>query len=153
MANKTARKNVRKAAQEKGKVKRVPFGTVRLKMQLSDEDMAGFKARGMKTYWFNDIDGRIPRALAGGYTFVDPEHATSLGQSAMHGGNTDEGSKVSMIVSRGELEMRAILMEISIKDWKEDQKIKADHIASLMELHEFTGEDTGMVYGTGVSNV
>ena len=108
-------KNARKAAQEKGKVPRVPFGTPRLKMQLSDEDMAGFKARKMKTYWFNEIDGRIPRALAGGYSYVDPEHATSLGQSAMHGGNTDDGSKVSMIVSSGEREMRAVLLEIPLK--------------------------------------
>ena len=144
--------NVRKQAREKGKVKRVPFGTVRLKMQLSEEDMAGFKARGMKTYWFNDIDGRIARAEAGGYTFVKPDNATSLGQSAIHGGNTDEGSKVSMTVSRGELEMRAYLMEIPIKYWKEDQQTKADHVDSLMELHEFSGEDTGMVYGTGVRN-
>jgi len=141
--------NVRKQAQEKGKVKRVPFGTVRLKMQLSDEDMKGFKARGMKTYWFNDRDGRIPRAEAGGYSFVAHEHATSLGQSAMHGGNTDEGSKVSIIVSRGELEMRAYLMEIPIKYWKEDQQAKADHINSLMELHEFAGEDVGLTYGKG----
>lgn len=141
--------NVRKQAREKGKVKRVPFGTVRLKMQLSDEDMAGFKERGKKLYWFNDRDGRIARATAGGYSHVNPEHATSLGQSAIHGGNTDEGSKVSMIVSRGELEMRAYLMEISIKDWKEDQQTKADHIDSLMELHEFAGEDAGMMYGKG----
>ena len=143
---------VRNEAQEKGKVKRVPFGTVRLKMQMSDEDMKGFEERGMKTYWFNDIDGRIQRAKAGGYTFVDPENATSLGQSAIHGGNTDEGSKVSMIVSRGELEMRGYLMEIPIEYWKEDQQIKADHIDSLMELHEFTGEDTGKVYGEGSYN-
>ncbi len=141
--------NVRKEAREKGKVKRVPFGTVRLKMQLSDEDMAGFEARGMKTYWFNDRDGRLARAKAGGYEFVDPENATSLGQSAIHQGNTDEGSKVSMIVSRGELEMRAYLMEIPIEYWKEDQITKAEHIDGLMELHEFTGEDAGMMYGEG----
>ena len=140
---------VRKEAQEKGKVKRVPFGTVRLKMQLSDEDMKGFEERGMKTYWFNDIDGRIQRAKAGGYSFVDPENAMSLGQSAIHSGNTDEGSKVSMIVSRGELEMRAYLMEIPLKYWKEDQQTKADHIDDQMDLHEFTGEDAGSMYGKG----
>ena len=141
--------NVRKQAREKGKIKRVPFGTIQLKMQMSDEDMAGFKARGMKTYWFNDRDGRLARAKAGGYTFVNPEHVPSLGEGVMHGGNTDEGSKVSMIVSRGELEMRGYLMEIPIKYWKEDQKTNADHIASLMELHEFAGEDAGMIYGKG----
>ncbi|KKK92540.1 hypothetical protein LCGC14_2701930 [marine sediment metagenome] len=35
--------NARKQAQEKGKVARVPFGTVQLKMQLSAADEAGFK--------------------------------------------------------------------------------------------------------------
>ena len=142
-------KNARKAARQKGKVTRVPFGTVRLKMQLSDEDLAGFAERKMKTYWFNDRDGRIARAKAGGYTFVDPEDATSLGQSAIHRENTDEGSKVSIIVSRGEREMRAYLMEIPIKFWNEDQQAKADHIDDQMSLHEFTGEDAGKVYGPG----
>ncbi len=54
--------NARKQAQEKGKVARVPFGTVKLKMQLSAADEAEFKRRGMKPRWFNVADGRIERA-------------------------------------------------------------------------------------------
>jgi len=141
--------NVRKKAQQKGKVARVPFGTVRLKMQMSDEDMAEFKRRGKVTHWFNDIDGRIERAKAGGYTFVKPEHVSSLGQSAIHRGNTDEGSKVSMIVSRGELIIRAYLMEISKKFWDQDQAAKAKHIDSLEKVDPL-GEDAGMQYGPGL---
>ena len=144
--------NVRKKAQQKGKVKRVPFGTVRLKMQLSDEDMAEFKRRGMVTHWFNDQDGRIPRAKAGGYKFVDPEHATSLGQSAIHRGNTDEGSKVSMIVSRGDgPTVRSYLMEIPKRFWNEDQKSKEERIKGLEQADPLQGEDAGMQYGPGVT--
>ena len=146
--------NVRKKVQKQGQVARIPFGTVRLKMQLSDEDMKGFKRRGMKTYWFNDQDGRIPRALAGGYDFVKPEHATSLGQGAIHEGNTDEGSKVSMIVNKGGgPEVRAYLMEIPIKYWKQDQKAKAAHIDELERADPLTGEDAKYGYGTGVTRL
>lgn len=142
--------NVRKKAQKKGKVERVPFGTVRLKMQLSDDDMAEFKRRGMVTHWFNDQDGRLNRAEAGGYKFVKPEHAMSLGQSAIHRGNTDEGSKVSMIVSRGEPIVTAYLMEIQKRFWNADQKAKAEHIKSL-EQAEPLGEGAGIQYGDGVT--
>ena len=116
--------NVRKQVQEKGKVERVPFGGSRQRMQLSDADMKEFKRRGKKTYWFNDQDGRIERAKAGGYTFVKPEHATSLGSGAIHAGNTDDGSRVSLVVSKGEPVIRAFLMEIKKKFWDADQATK-----------------------------
>ena len=96
----------------------------KLCQQLSDADMKEFKRRGKKTYWFNDQDGRIQRALAGGYAFVKPEHATSLGGGAIHAGNTDEGSRVSLVVSKGEPVVRAYLMEIRKKFWDDDQATK-----------------------------
>jgi hypothetical protein len=148
---KVKKKTVRKAAQEKGKVARIPFGTVRLKMQLSDDDMKEFQRRGKKTYWFNEQDGRIPRAKAGGYSFVRPEHATSLGQSAIHQGNTDEGSRVSMIVNKGGgPDIRAFLMEISIKDWKEDQKAKEAYLLENEKADPIEG-GTDVGYGPGVT--
>jgi len=116
--------NVRKKEREKGKVDRVPFGGTRYRMQLSEADMKEFKRRGMKTRWFNDQDGRIQRALAGGYTFVKPEHATSLGTGAIHAGNSDDGSRVSLVVSKGEPVIRAFLMEIKKKLWDADQATK-----------------------------
>ncbi len=143
--------NVRKQAQEKGKVERVPFGTVRLKTQLSDADMKEFKRRGMKPRWFNYADGRIERAKAAWYTFVAPEHATSLGQSAIHQGNSDEGSKVSMIAGRGESQLRMYLMEIPIDLWEKDQKAKMDHIDDLEQQDPFEQDgQSGISYGTGV---
>ena len=143
--------NVRKQVREKGKVERVPFGTVRLKTQLSKADEDGFKERGMKPRWFNDTDGRIARADASGYSFVDPEHATSLGQSAIHQGNTDEGSKVSMMAGRGESQLRMYLMEISLKNWKSDQKAKMDYIDDLERQDPFDQDGaSGIGYGSGV---
>ncbi|KKM69162.1 hypothetical protein LCGC14_1453640 [marine sediment metagenome] len=143
--------NVRKAVQEKGKVARVPFGTVRLKTQLSKADDDRFKERGMKPRWFNDADGRLERARAAGYSFVDPEDATSLGQSAIHQGNTDEGSKVSMIAGRGESQLRMYLMEIPIKYWKADQAEKMDHIDQLEQQDPFEQDgQSGISYGSGV---
>ncbi len=59
MAN-TVKKPVREEAREKGKVARIPFGTIRQKTQLSKEDNDEFKRRGMVPHWFNDQDGRIP---------------------------------------------------------------------------------------------
>ena len=144
--------NVRKQVREKGKVERVPFGTVRLKTQLSVADEAEFKRRGMKARWFNDKDGRVERAKAGGYSFVSPENATSLGQSAIHQGNTDEGSKVSMIASRGEIQLRMFLMEIPIKYWKEDQALKAQRLVDNEQADPIQSDgESGIQYGSGVT--
>ena len=148
----TERQDVRKEAREEGKVARVPFGTVRLKTQLSEEEVQGFKDRGMVTYWFNDQDGRIPRALAAGYSHVDPKYATSLGQSAIHQGNTDEGSKVSMIAGRSESQLRMYLMEIPKKFWDEDQAAKEAHRVQLETADPVESDgESGITYGSGVT--
>ena len=52
---------------------RVPFGSHRTKLQLSDEDQKRFKDSGYVVRWFNDQDGRIEAAIRGGYTFVEPD--------------------------------------------------------------------------------
>lgn len=116
--------NVRRQARQEGKVERVPFGAARYKLQLSDADREEFTRRKMVPRWFNDQDGRIQKALGGGYNFVKPEYATSLGSGAIHQGNTDEGSRVSKVVSKGDPVIRAYLMEIKEKYWKADQALK-----------------------------
>jgi len=116
--------NARNSEKSKGKKARVPFGSMRLKTQLSDEDMKGFKARNVVTHWFNDSPGRIERALAGGYNFVKPEHALSLGQGALHRDGSDLADRVSLVVTRSEPIVRAYLMEIEEKFYKEDQAKK-----------------------------
>ena len=117
--------NERVSERGEGKVERVAFGGLRLKMQLSDSDMQGFKDRKKKTRWFNDEPGRIERAQAGGYKYVNPEDATSLGQGALHRDSTDlSRSRVSIVVTRGDPITRAYLMEIDEKFWVEDQAAK-----------------------------
>jgi len=94
-------------------------------MQLSKPDMQGFKDRKMVTRWFNDDPGRIERALAGGYNYVDPRNATSLGQGALHRDSTDlSRSRVSIVVTRGEPVTRAYLMEIKQEFFDVDQAAK-----------------------------
>ncbi len=117
----------RESERSEGKPVRVPFGSVRLKMQLSDADMKGFEARGMVTHWFNGTTGRLERALGGGYTFVDPKHAQSLGQGALHqDGNDPESNKRVSIVANPHSpdSKRAYLMEIPKEFYKEDQAKK-----------------------------
>ena len=118
--------NTRKSERSEGKTARVPFGGVRLKMQLSKDDMQGFKARKKITHWFNDDPGRIERAQGGGYNFVKPEHATSLGQGALHrdGKDPESNARVSIVVNRSDPVTRAYLMEISEKFYRADQATK-----------------------------
>ena len=146
--------NVRKQEREKGKVERVPFGGTRYKLQLSDADDKEFKRRKMVPRWFNDQDGRIQRALGGGYKFVKPEHAMSLGSGAIHEGNTDEGSRVSKVVSKGEPVIRAYLMEISKKFWTEDQAAKQkvnDKVDEALATGQAGGAKVENQYGPGVT--
>ena len=143
-----ARKSKKSVRKQDGP-ERVPFGSARQKMQLSDEEQKVFKARGMNPYWFTDRDGRIPRALAGGYSFVEQKYAQSLGQHAMHRQGIYEGSEVSLIVSRGEPVYRAYLMELPLKFHKKDQKAKAQRINKSEEAEPL--ESGGITYGTGVT--
>lgn len=117
----------RESERSEGKQKRVPIGGgLRSKLQLSESDEAEFKRRRMVKHWFNDDPGRLERAQAGGYKFVKPEHATSLGQGALHGDGNDAESnaRVSVVVSRSDPIQRAYLMEIYEKFYKEDQVAK-----------------------------
>ena len=76
--------------------------------------------------WFNDDPGRIERALGGGYNFVKPEYAGSLGQGALHrdGSDSESSVRVSQVVNRSEPITRAYLMEINKKFYGEDQRAK-----------------------------
>jgi hypothetical protein len=103
------------------KVKRVPFGAHRTKLQVED-GITGYRLR-----WFNDLDGRLDRAQEGGYEFVGREEVPSLGQGALHQDNSDVNSKVSKVVSRGTGKpVRAYLMKIKEAWYQEDQNAKED---------------------------
>ena len=115
---------IRQDEQSKGKRVRVPMGARRLKLQLSDAEQKAFEDAGFVTRWVNDNDGRVERALAGGYNFVSPDEARSVGSAEIHQGNTDVGKKVSKVVSRGEPIIRAYLMKIEKEYYDEDQEAK-----------------------------
>ena len=132
----------RESERSEDKVERVPFGGFRLKMQLSDADMKGFEDRGMVTHWFNDVEGRIQRALAGGYNYVDEKHAKSLGQSALHRGSTSLSSIVSIVVSRGHPVIEAVLMEIKKEFYAEDQ-VKKEAVNAQVDEALALGGKTG----------
>lgn len=105
--------------------KRVPMGGRRTKLQLSDEDAIALKKKGWTLRWINDKDGRIQQAQAGGYSFVTPEEAPSIGLYNLGGKSNDLNGKVSMIVSKGsDHPVEAFLMKIQTKYYNEDQRAK-----------------------------
>ena len=144
----------RKSEREEGKTARVPFGAQRLKLQLSDADEKEFLRKGYVLRWINDQDGRIERARSGGYEYVKPEEATSLGQGVIHQGNTDIGSVVSKVVSKGEPIIRAYLMKIQKKYYDEDQKAKnrkLDELDQTLNAGRAGGANVENAYGKGVT--
>ena len=148
--------NTRKSERSKGKTPRVPFGGFRLKTQLSEEDMAEFKRRKMHTRWFNDEPGRINRARAAGYDYVDPENATSLGQGALHrdGSDPESAARVSIVVSKEPPPLRAYLMEISMKFHKEDQAKKEERnqmVDDALAAGSAGGVEVENKYGPGMT--
>lgn len=118
--------NARKEEREEGRRVRVPFGARRSKLQLSDEEAKALDKAGYVARWVNDRDGRVERAIAGGYEFMKPEEATSVGSYEIGQSNSDVGDKVSKIVSRGDPVIRAYLMKIKKEYYEEDQKSKED---------------------------
>jgi hypothetical protein len=111
--------NARKSEKSKGKTERVPFGAHRTKLQVEDG------INGQVLRWFNDMDGRIERALDGGYQFVKPGEVPRLGQGQIHEDNSDLNTKVSKIVSRGtDKPIRAYLMKIRKSWYDKDQAAK-----------------------------
>jgi len=118
--------NVRKSEKSEGKRVRTRVGGMRLRTQLSEEDVKEFKRRKMVPRWFNDDPGRLERALGGGYNYVNPKHATSLGEGALHadGKDAESNARVSIVVNRSDPVTRGYLMEISEKFYKEDLAAK-----------------------------
>ena len=104
---------------------RVPMGGRQAKLQLSQEDAKRLKEAGWTCRWINDKDGRLQQALAGGYEFVTPQEAPSIGQHSLTKGSDDLNGKVSMIVTKGDADpFRGFLMKIKTEYYEEDQRSK-----------------------------
>lgn len=147
--------NVKKAEREEGRRTRVPFSGRRANLQLSEAERKALDEAGYVPRWVNDRDGRVERALAGGYEFVKPEEATSIGiYGDVHKGNTDIGDKVSKVVSRGEPIIRAYLMKIKKEYYEEDQKAKESvnkKVDKALSGGEAGGSGVENKYGPGVT--
>ncbi len=146
--------NARKEEREEGRRVRVPMGARRSKLQLSDQEAKALAEAGYVTRWVNDRDGRVERAQAGGYEFVKPEEATSVGNHEVAQGNTDVGGKVSKIVSRGDPVIRAYLMKIKKEYYDEDQKAKEEtnrRVDEALSGGEAGGAGIENKYGPGVT--
>lgn len=102
---------------------RIPMSMPLQKLQVPD-------IPGYHLHWMNGTPARIAQALKGGYTFVDPEEAdvvnTGLADSANASGNTDMGSRVSIVAGGGAgedgKEQRLYLMKLPLELWEEDQR-------------------------------
>ncbi len=148
-------KTPRREAREAGQPVRVPLGGRRSKLQLSEADQREFVRRKMIPRWINDDGGRLNAALAGGYNYVDPKYATSLGHGVLSEGNSDKGSRVSKIVTRAGVDGPAVwgfLMEINEKLWKADQDTKELRHAEVDKaLNIGDGGTDSNQYGSGVT--
>jgi hypothetical protein len=89
---------------------------------------------GYELYWFRGDAARIQRALRGGYEFVDESEVqvnfTGIGSSSITSGNTDMGSRVSVIagddLGQDGQPSRLILMKIKKELHEEDLQIAAE---------------------------
>ena len=137
---------------------RIPFSTPQQRLAVPD-------IPGYKTYWFRGEPTRIERALQAGYEFVDRgevklNNRDLLGSSSVEDGNSDLGTRVSIVAS-GELDKagqpaRLILMKIKEEWWKKDQEdaigpgsrldgVRRSVLGGLMG-QEGTSDDKAQVY-------
>lgn len=103
----------------------------RIPMSVPVQRLAAPDIPGYHLHWFNGTPERISRALDGGYEFVDEREAqvnnVSLGSTSTASGNTDMGSRVSVVsgeqLGKDGQPMRLILMKIRQEWYEEDQKL------------------------------
>lgn len=102
-------------APERQSRQRIPFGVPRAKMSVIANLPGYFLA------WINDDGGRLEEAQLGGYEFVARDEIILA--PGVTPTNSDQGSKVSMIVGRTKEggPQRAYLMKIR-NEWKEEAR-------------------------------
>lgn len=114
--------------------KRIPMSVPVQKLEAPD-------IPGYHLHWFNGTPERIQRALDGGYEFVEEREAkpnnVSLGGVSTASGNTDMGSRVSVVsgeqLGKDGQPIRLVLMKIKQEWYEEDQKLveaKNEQVAS-----------------------
>jgi hypothetical protein len=130
--------------------KRVSMSAPRQKLSLPDIE-------GYHIHWINDYPGRLAQAQEAGYEFVDPSEVSVNGEH-ISPGSSDLGSRVSIVVGRGEAGggLRAYAMKIKQELYEEDQAAlqerndKVDEAirrARLMPGQQVGASDQGTDYG------
>mgnify|MGYP001605819837 FL=1 len=107
--------------------KRIPMSVP--VQRLEAPDIPGFHL-----HWFLGTAERLQRALDGGYEFVDEREMkinnVGLGSDSARSGNTDMGSRVSVVsgqeIGKDGQPTRLILMKIKQEWYEEDQKLVDD---------------------------
>ena len=108
-------------------------------MSLPKERLAAPERPGWHRHWFRGTPDRLARARAAYYQFVDPESVglnnLDLGGDARDGGNTDMGTRVS-VVAGDDMDQtgqpsRLYLMECRQELFEASQKILAERNESI----------------------
>jgi hypothetical protein len=100
--------------------KRIPMSTPQRRLEVPD--IAGYRL-----YWF--VERNVERALQGGYEFVDSKEIAlnqrGIGTSSNVSGNSDMGSRVSVISGQGQdgQPERLVLLKIKQEWFEEDQAV------------------------------
>lgn len=105
----------------------------RVPMSLPLQKLAVPEIPGYHLHWIMGSPSRIAQAIKGGYEFVNDDEVdvvnTGLANDPRESGNTDMGSRVSVIAGSdtGEdgREQRLYLMKIKEEWWQEDQELLA----------------------------
>lgn len=114
---------LKKLSRANSERKRIPMNTPVQRLEVP-------AIPGYHLHWFTGTPERLQRCLDGGYEFVE-EHETSvtsasLGGDSAQSGNTDMGSRVSIVggkeLGRDGQPVRLVLMKIRQEYWKEDQQ-------------------------------
>lgn len=107
-----------------GERKRIPMSVPVQRLEVPDMP-------GWHLHWFLSTSERLQRAVDGGYEYVDEREVkvnnVSLGGDSAVSGNTDMGSRVSVVsgqeVGKDGQPTRLVLMKIRQEWWDEDQKL------------------------------
>lgn len=125
-----------KAAKSDAERRRIP-------MSVPVQRLEAPQIEGYHLHWFTGSPERIQRALDGGYEFVDEKEIklnnVSLGGESAVSGNTDMGSRVSVVsgqeVGKDGQPTRLILMKIKQEWYEEDQQLveeRNEHVAAAL---------------------
>ena len=101
----------------------------RVPMSVPVQKLAAADIPGYHLHWFLNTADRLQRAIEGGYEFVDERevkiNSVGLGGDSAISGNTDMGSRVSVVsgqeIGKDGQPTRLVLMKIKQEWWDEDQ--------------------------------